>query len=68
MLTTVKAQMLNEPYIHNIGVKIMNASVPRRLFFAAQQRIAITSSPNYYQKMQRSTMRKNQEEHGPEVK
>ena len=27
MLTTVKAQMLNEPYIHNIGVKIMNASV-----------------------------------------
>jgi len=65
MLTTVKAQMLNEPYIHNIGVKIMNAS---RLFFAAQQRIAITSSPNYYQKMQRSTTRKNQEEHGPEVK
>ena len=59
MLTTVKAQMLNEPYIHNIGVKIMNAS---------QQRIAITSSPNYYQKMQRSTTRKNQEEHGPEVK
>ena len=42
MLTTVKAQMLNEPYIHNIGVKIMNASVPRRLFFAAQQRIAVT--------------------------
>ena len=27
MLTTVKAQMLNEPYIHNIGVKIINASV-----------------------------------------
>jgi hypothetical protein len=26
--------------------------VPRRLFFAAQQRIAITLSPNYYQKMQ----------------
>jgi hypothetical protein len=42
--------------------------VPRRLFFAAPQRIAITLSPNYYQKMQRSTTRKNQEEHGPEVK
>ncbi len=41
--------------------------VPRRLFFAAPQRIAITSSPNYYQKMQRSTTRKNQEEHGPDV-
>jgi hypothetical protein len=27
MLATVKAQMLNEPYIHTIGVKIMNASV-----------------------------------------
>ena len=37
-------------------------------FFAAQQRIAITLSPEYYQKMQRSTTRKNQEEHGPEVK
>ena len=42
--------------------------VPRRLFFAAPQRIAITLSPNYYQKMQRSITRKNQEEHGPEVK
>ncbi len=42
--------------------------VPRRLFFAAPQRIAITSSPKYYQKMQRSITRKNQEEHGPEVK
>jgi hypothetical protein len=42
--------------------------VPRMLFFAAQQRIAITLSPEYYQKMQRSKMRKNQEEHGPEVK
>jgi len=49
-------------YIQNIYI------VPRRLFFAAQQRIAITSSPNYYQKMQRFTTRKNQEEHGPEVK
>jgi hypothetical protein len=44
------------------------AFVLRRLFFAAQQRIAITLSPEYYQKMQRSTTRKNQEEHGPEVK
>ena len=44
------------------------APVPRRLFFAAPQRIAITLSPNYYQKMQRSITRKNQEEHGPEVK
>jgi hypothetical protein len=26
--------------------------VPRRLFFAAQQRLAIILSPNYYQKMQ----------------
>jgi hypothetical protein len=42
--------------------------VARRLFFAAQQRIAITLSPNYYQKMQRFTTRKNQEEHGPDVK
>jgi hypothetical protein len=42
--------------------------VPQRLFFAAQQRIAITLSPEYYKKMQRSTTRKNQEEHGPEVK
>ncbi len=41
--------------------------VPRRLFFAAPQRIAITLSPKYYQKMQRSTTRKNQEEHGPDV-
>jgi hypothetical protein len=41
--------------------------VPRRLFFAAEQRIAITLSPNYYQKMQRFTTRKNQEEHGPDV-
>jgi hypothetical protein len=42
--------------------------VPGRLFFAAPQRIAITSSPKYYQKMQHSITRKNQEEHGPEVK
>jgi hypothetical protein len=41
--------------------------VPRRLFFAAPQRISITSSPNYYQKNQRFTTRKNQEEHGPDV-
>ncbi len=42
--------------------------VPRRLFFAAQLRIAITWSPNYYQKMQRSITRKNQKEYGPDVK
>jgi hypothetical protein len=41
--------------------------VPRRLFVAAQQRIAITLSPNYYQNIQRFTTRKNQEEHGPDV-
>jgi hypothetical protein len=41
--------------------------VPGRLFFAAQQRIAITLSPNYYKKMQRLTTRKNREEHGPDV-
>jgi hypothetical protein len=41
--------------------------VPRRLFFAAQQRIAITLSPYYYQNIQRFTTRKNQEEHGPDV-
>jgi hypothetical protein len=50
------------------SMKKDNILVPRRLFFAAQQRIAITLSPEYYQKMQRSTTRKNQEEHGPEVK
>jgi hypothetical protein len=50
-----------------VGVK-RKIIVPRRLSFAAPQRIAITLSPNYYQKMQRSTTRKNQEEHGPEVK
>ncbi len=47
-----------------IRIKVV---VPRRLFFAAQQRIAITLSPNYYKKMQRFTTRKNQEEHGPDV-
>jgi hypothetical protein len=41
--------------------------VPQRLFFAAQQRKAITLSPNYYKKIQRFTTRKNQEEHGPDV-
>jgi hypothetical protein len=41
--------------------------VLQRLFFAAQQRLAITLSPNYYQKLQRFTKRKNQEEHGPDV-
>ncbi len=47
-------------------VYLLYIYVPRRLFFAAQQRTAITLSPEYYQKMQ--TSRKNQEEHGPEVK
>ena len=52
-----------------LGHKVESREVvPRRLFFAAPQRIAITLSPNYYKKMQRSTTRKNQEEHGPEVK
>jgi hypothetical protein len=50
------------------GILKFLGPVPRRLFFAAQQRIAITLSPEYYQRMQRSTTRKNQEEHGPEVK
>jgi len=45
----------------------MKVFVPRRLFFAAPQRIAITLSPIYYQKKQRFTTRKNQEEHGPDV-
>ena len=51
---------------HTVGVGVQ--VVPRRLFFAAQQRIAITWSLNYYKKMQRFTTRKNQEEHGPDVK
>jgi hypothetical protein len=42
-------------------------AVPRRLFFAALQRIAITLSPKYYQKNQSFITRKNQEEHGPDV-
>ncbi len=46
--------------------KIVN--VPRRLCFAAQQRIAITWSPNFYKKMQRFTTRKNQKENRPDVK
>ncbi len=49
------------------GNFLRQVAVPRRLFFAAQQRIAITLSPNYYQKIQRFTTRKNQEEHGPDV-
>ncbi len=58
--------------LKNIPIKIgetneMTITVPRRLFFGAQHRIAITSSPNYYKKMQRFTTRKNQEEHGPDV-
>jgi hypothetical protein len=41
--------------------------VPRRLFFAAPQRIAITSSPNKYQKMRCFITRKNQEETAEET-
>ncbi len=33
MLTIVKAQMLNKPYIHYIDVKIMNASANERFLF-----------------------------------
>jgi len=50
-----------------IRIRLSLTGVPQRLFFAATQRIAITLSPNYYKKMQRSTTRKNQEEHGPDV-
>jgi hypothetical protein len=38
------------------------------IFCCPIERIAITLSPNYYKKMQRFTTRKNQEEHGPDVK
>ncbi len=55
------------PFCHKKS-KSLFPTVPRRLFFAAQQRIAITWSPNYYKKMQRFTTRKNQKEHGPDVK
>jgi hypothetical protein len=34
-------------------------SVPRRLFFAAQQRIALTWKPKYYKKMRCFITRKN---------
>jgi hypothetical protein len=42
--------------------------VPQRLFFAAQQRIAITWRPKCYQKMRCFITRKNQKEYGPDVK
>ncbi len=42
-------------------------SVPRRLFFAAQQRIAITLKPNQYQKNRCSKRRRNQQEEQREV-
>ena len=48
-------------------VKKVKEPVPPRLFFAAPQRIAITLIPIYYQKKQRFTTRKNEEEHGPDV-
>ena len=42
-------------------------AVPRKLFFAAQQWIAIAQSPKLHQKNQLYILRKNQEEHGPDV-
>ncbi len=42
--------------------------VPRRLFFGAQQRIAITWRPKYYKKKRCFITRKNQKEYGPDVK
>ncbi len=56
--------LLSYSMICYLGIR---SSVSGRLFFAAQQRIAITLSPNYYQKMRCFTTRKNQEEHGPDV-
>jgi hypothetical protein len=41
--------------------------VPQRLFFAAQQRIAITWRPKYYQKMRCFIARRNQKEYVPDV-
>jgi hypothetical protein len=63
LLRVAIAQALREKYQDR-----RRGTVPRRLFFAAQQRIAITWSPNYYKKMQRSIRRKNQKEYGPDVK
>ncbi len=37
-------------YVRCFMFKNVHVGVPRRLFFAAQQRIAITLSPNYYKK------------------
>ncbi len=67
MLFFKKCLLVGALYVLQV-VSIVGTTVPQRLFFAAQQRIAITLSPEYYQKMQRSTTRMNQEEHGPEVK
>ncbi len=66
ILASIKYQHL--PRFHWFSSNFKTSkSVPRRLFFAAQQRIAMTLSPNYYKKIQRFTTRKNQEEHGPDV-
>jgi hypothetical protein len=46
----------------------LKAFVPRRLFFAAQQRIAITWRPKYYKKICCFITRRNQKEYGPDVK
>ncbi len=61
--------LITEVFVNTVHycIQKMYLTVPRRLFFAALQRIAITSSPNYYQKMRCFTTRKNQEEHGPDV-
>ncbi len=63
----VKKSQWEEHWTGSATLAVQQGSVPRRLFFAAQQRKVITLSPNYYQKMQHFTTRKNQEEHGPDV-
>ncbi len=60
--------ILNRINLQIESQNVWNMSVPRRLFFAAQQRIAITRSPKYYQKMHCFITRKNQKEYGPDVK
>jgi hypothetical protein len=47
---------------------LIRVPVQQRLFFAAQQRVAITGRPKYYQKMRCFITRKNQKEYGPDVK
>jgi hypothetical protein len=63
--------MLSGMIIMLSGMNIMLCGmiiiVPRRLFFAAQQRIAITWRPKYYKKMRCFITRRNQKEYGPDV-